>query len=178
VKEIIVIGDKEFVLLHTRKQIKRTVQNIAARMNIDFKKKDPVFLVVLDGAAFFAMDLLKKIKIPCEISFLKVSSYKGAMKTTGKVEFIFPLQKDVSNRHVIILEDIVDSGNTIKALIKMLETKSPLSISTAALLVSSKTTSMTDYFGSFNKSFVVGYGLDYQNRGRNLKHIYKLKEEP
>lgn len=127
----------------------------------------------------FASDLMKEISIPCEISFMKVASYIGT-STTGEVSELVGINQDLSNRDIIILEDIVDTGHTLAKLIPMFLSKNPASVKVATLLFKPnalKTDVKIDYVGiEIPNDFIVGYGLDYNELGRNLRHIYQLKQ--
>ena len=141
--------------------------------------KNPLFIAVLNGSFLFASDIMRKITLPdAEISFIKLSSYSGT-KSTGNVNELIGLNKQIKNRNVIILEDIVDTGNTLEKIIKILKEKKVASYKIATLLFKPDAYTKNiniDYIGkSIKNDFVVGYGLDYQEIGRNLPHIYKLK---
>jgi hypoxanthine phosphoribosyltransferase len=171
----ITLHDKSFKTYIPEKQILRVIANVAQQINADYKDKKPLFLAVLNGAFMFAADLLKEINIPCEISFIRVSSYQN-MHSTGQVNEVIGLKEDIQNRHIIILEDIVDTGQTIYALLQNLEKKKPASLEIAALLIKPECIQRpikTKYIGhSIPNDFVVGYGLDYNGLGRNLRDIY------
>jgi hypoxanthine phosphoribosyltransferase len=137
----------------------------------------PIFLVVLNGSFMFAADLLKEVTIPCEISFIKVASYHGT-SSTGNVTELIGLTEDITGRTVVIVEDIVDTGITLERLMNVLTRKKVKQIKIATVLLkpqSYKKEFKVDYVGiEIPNDFVVGYGLDYDGLGRNLKEIYVL----
>ncbi len=171
--------DKSFDVYIREAEIAKEVQALAVNINEEYKGKEVVFIAILNGAFMFASDLMKNITLPCEISFVKVSSYVGTT-TTGRVDELIGLNTSIEDKHVIILEDIVDTGITIDKIKTLLRAENPLSVKICTLLY--KPTAFQgknepDYVGfSIPNSFVVGYGLDYNEKGRNLKEIYQLKE--
>ena len=152
---------------------------MAERINKDFKNEKPIFLSVLNGSFLFTADLLKKIKIECEVSFTKISSYSGT-QSTGNVNTLIGISENLKDRTVIILEDIVDSGNTLEKIIPELKKQQPKQIITATLFFKPnayKKKIKLDYIGiDMPNDFLVGYGLDYDGLGRNLSDIYILKK--
>jgi hypoxanthine phosphoribosyltransferase len=176
--EKITIKDKTFVKYITSTEIDNAVATLAERLNNDYKDKIPVIMVVLNGAILFASDLLKKLTIQCEVSCIKVSSYEGGLTSTNKVKSLIGLNTDINNRDVIIIEDIVDTGLTISSLIQQLEKSNPSSIRIAALTFKReayKAEAPIDYVAlEIPNKFIVGYGLDYDELGRNLPDIYQL----
>jgi hypoxanthine phosphoribosyltransferase len=173
------IHDKLFSLFIPSDNILNEVELLAKKLEDDYKGKNPVFLVVLNGAFMFASDLLKFYTDSCDISFTKLSSYTG-LSSTGTVNQQMELMIDIKDRHVIIVEDIVDTGLTIASLIENLTKKNPASIEVCSLLFKPEAFKGIDppkYKGFvIANKFVVGYGLDYDERGRNLKDLYQLKE--
>jgi hypoxanthine phosphoribosyltransferase len=171
------VHDKEFVAYISSAEIGEQVERIATEINTDYKGKNPVFIAILNGAFIFAADLFKQLNVEAEISFIKLASYKG-VKSTGKVITAIGLDVDLHGRDVIILEDIVDTGKTLFQFLPQLEHSNPASLKIASLLF--KPESMIhlikiDYLGfTIPNKFVVGYGLDYDGLGRNLKEIYQL----
>ena len=165
----------------TPEQIAKDVQQVAARINADYRDKEPLFVVVLNGAFVFAADLLRALSdVRCEVTFIRVSSYYG-MATTGKLEFIVPLQQVVDNRDVIIVEDIVDSGLTIHQLKAHMRAQGASSVKVATMLYKPNKLeyddAKPDYIGhEVTDEFVIGYGLDFDGFVRNLDAIYKVKE--
>jgi hypoxanthine phosphoribosyltransferase len=171
------VKDKEFEISISSDDIQVAVQRMADEINRDYKDKSPLFLAILNGSFVFAADLVRKITIPCEISFVKLSSYSGT-SSTNEVREMIGLTEDISGRHVIILEDIVDSGITLDFLIQDLEKMNPADIKIACFTFKPdafKKSFRIDYLGvSIPNDFIVGYGLDYDGFGRNLPDIYKI----
>lgn len=178
VKNEVRLGDKTFVPYLEGKKINDAVQAIAVRINHDYQGKKPLFLVVLNGAFLFAADLLRAIDLECEISFVKYSSYHGTA-STGQVKELIGLKESLEGRDVIIVEDIVDTGNTIVQMMGDIGKRNTASVRIAALLFKPeayKKDVKIDYVGlEIPNDFIVGYGLDYNGLGRNLKDIYVIK---
>ena len=155
------------------------VAEVAARISADLKDEHPLFLAVLNGSFVFAADLLRGIDIPCEISFIRVSSYEGTT-STGKVSQLIGLKEDITNRTVVIVEDIIDSGLTMQELLRLLKEKNPKDIRIASLLVKpgNLKVDLDIPYSCFEipNEFIVGYGLDYDGEGRNLRNIYTVVE--
>ncbi|MBI4930148.1 MAG: hypoxanthine phosphoribosyltransferase [Bacteroidetes bacterium] len=174
----ITIHNKKFKRFISSRKIQNAIEKIAERINKDFKNEKPVFLSVLNGSFLFTADLLKKVKIECEISFTKISSYSGT-QSTGIVNTLIGISEDLKGRTVVILEDIVDSGNTLEKIISELQKHNPKKIKIATLLFKPdayKKKIKLDYIGiNMPNDFLVGYGLDYDGLGRNLSDIYILK---
>ena len=173
------LHDKTFVPYINSDEIAQAISKLAKRINADYKTKTPIFLVVLNGAFMFASDLMKSITIPCEINFIKLASYEGTASTENVKELI-GLPKSIAGRDVIVVEDIVDTGHTIEKLYGLLKAEKVKTIETATLLFKSKVYQKKEainYYGiEIPNTFVVGFGLDYDELGRNLKEIYKLTE--
>ena len=174
----ITLHNKKFEVSISDTKIAQVVDSIANKINAT-KIKDPLFIAVMNGAFLFAADVMRNIIIPnAEISFIKLSSYSGT-ETTGKVNELIGIGQDIKNRNVIILEDIIDSGITLEKIILLLEKENVASIKVATLLFKPDAYTKDikiDFIGkSIQNDFVVGYGLDYDEIGRNLPHIYKLK---
>lgn len=171
--------DKKFKAYLTEEIIQQRIKKLANSIQQHYKGKDVVFVVVLKGAFMFASDLLKHIDIPCEIAFIRVKSYQGT-ETTGRVDEVLGMTTDVYGRDVVIIEDIVDTGITIDKLIKILTLKSCKSIEVVSLLFKKdafKGVVAPKYVGfEIENKFVVGYGLDYNEMGRNLPEIYQLED--
>lgn len=161
-------------------KIDTEIAKVAGQINSDYAGESILFIGVLNGSFMFCADLLKKITLDCQISFVKLSSYEG-VASTGVVNELVGLSEDVKGKHVILLEDIVDSGNTIEKLTEMFLEKECNSLKVATLLykpLAYKKDIPIDYIGiEIPNDFVVGYGLDYDGLGRNLNGIYKLKED-
>lgn len=171
------VHDKEFVPYITSAQIEEQVTRVAGEINKDYAGKNPLFIAILNGAFIFAADLFKKITIEAEICFIKLASYKG-VKSTGKVITAIGLDAELYGRDVIILEDIVDTGKTLSQFLPQLQHHHPASLKVAALLHKPSATVHSikiDYLGfTIPDKFVLGYGLDYDGHGRNIKEIYQL----
>ncbi len=171
------VHDKEFVSYITSKEIEKQVKRVAEEINRDYEGKKPLFIAILNGAFIFAADLFKYITLEAEICFIKLASYKG-VKSTGKVITAIGLDVDLYGREVIIVEDIVDTGKTLFQFLPQLEHHHPASLKIASLL--HKPDAMVhpikiDYLGfTIPNKFVIGYGLDYDGLGRNIKEIYQL----
>lgn len=176
----ITIHDKKFRISYPEAEIMKHIKAVADRINKDMKDKNPLFLAVLNGSFVFAADLMRLITIPCEISFVKLASYQGTM-STGKIKEVIGINEDISDRTVIILEDIVESGLTIKRMIDSLGTRNPKSIHICTLLLKPEKLTVNlniEYVAmEIPNDFIVGYGLDYNQQGRNLRDIYTLVEE-
>jgi hypoxanthine phosphoribosyltransferase len=173
--ETIRIHDKSFRLFIPAEDIKKAISALAIRIDADLKGKNPLFLAVLNGSFIFASDLLREMKMECEISFVKLASYEGT-GSTGKVKELIGLDRDIQGRTVVILEDIVDTGITLESLHSQLMTGKPAAILTATLLFKPKAYKKSiavDYPAmEVPNDFLVGYGLDYDGLGRNLADIY------
>ena len=165
----------------TPAQIAADVQEVADQISADYHDKEPLFVVVLNGAFVFASDLIRALKgLRCEVTFIRVSSYWG-MSSTGKLDFIVPLQQVVENRDVIIVEDIVDTGLTIHQLKAHMRAQGASSTKVATMLFKPNKLeyddAKPDYIGrELTDEFVIGYGLDFDGFQRNLDAVYKVKE--
>ena len=174
------LHDKTFEIYIPETEISAIVHSMANQIN-NSGVKDPLFIAVMNGAFLFAADVMRKITIPnAEISFIKLSSYSGT-ETTGTVNQLIGISDDISNRNIVVLEDIIDTGITLNKIMSLLKKENVADIKIATLLFkqeSYKSNISIDYIGkSIPNDFVVGYGLDYDEIGRNLPHIYKLKNE-
>ncbi|MFH1319863.1 MAG: hypoxanthine phosphoribosyltransferase [Bacteroidota bacterium] len=171
------IKDKEFEILLPSGKIQNAVKEMAEMMNVEFKGKNPLFISVLNGSFIFAADLLKKINIDCGISFVKLASYEGTA-TTGEIKTLVGLDENIKDRLVVILEDIVDTGNTIETLIAQLKAFKPAEVKIATLLFKPgayEKDIKIDYIAlEVPNDFLIGYGLDYDGLGRNYEEIYVL----
>jgi hypoxanthine phosphoribosyltransferase len=178
--ESIQIKDKKFAISITEEQILKEVDRVAAEINRDLKDKNPLFLSVLNGSFMFTADLMKRITIPCEISFVKLASYQG-ISSTGKITEVIGVNEDISGRCVVIVEDIVDTGLTMQRLLETLGTRNPKEIHIASLLVKPEKLQvpLNIKYAAMNipNDFIVGYGLDYDGLGRNYKDIYTVINE-
>jgi hypoxanthine phosphoribosyltransferase len=179
-EDVITIGNDVFVPYLTEERIQERIKEIADEINREYAGRTPVFIGVLNGAFMFLSDLIRNIKVECEVDFFKLSSYGDEKISTGKVTLIKELNCDVNGRDLIIVEDIVDSGLSIKFIEELIGTHTPASMRVVSLLVKPKSLKYNvkiDYIG-FNipSEFVVGYGLDYAQKFRNLRSIYILDE--
>lgn len=176
---IVKIKDKTFRTFIPEDQIAERVKAVAERINKDLADKNPLFLAVLNGSFIFAADLMRYITIPCEISFVKLASYQGTT-STGVIKEVIGLNEELAGRTVVILEDIVDTGFTIKRMIETLGTRSPESVHVCTLLLKPGKLQVplnVEYVAmEIPNDFIVGYGLDYDQQGRNLRDIYTLVE--
>jgi len=175
---MIQLHDLFFKKFISKIQINQAVNGVIVKINDDYKEKTPVFLIVLNGAFFFAADIIKKFNGDCEMSFIKVASYEGT-QSTGNVSTVMGVDPSLKGRDVIIIEDIVDSGNTIAAILKILKKEEVKSYKIATMFykpLAFTKSYKVDYIGmEIENDFIVGYGLDYNGLGRNLNTIYKLK---
>jgi hypoxanthine phosphoribosyltransferase len=172
------IADLEFEPLIAYETIEEKINSIAVELNTAYANKTPVFVGVLNGCFMFIADLVKRVNIPCEVAFTKLSSYHGGLSTTRVIKDEFDLNINIEGRHVVLVEDIVDTGNTLNYLIAKLEVRRPASIEVVALLLKPaalehKIAELKYVAFEIENDFVVGYGLDYMELGRNLKGIYK-----
>lgn len=171
------VKDKEFTPYLSREQIAERVSAIGEQINQDYADKNPLFVAVLNGSFMFASDLLKNVTIPCEITFIKLNSYHKT-HSTGKVRELIGLDENIFGRNLIIIEDIVDTGLTMKHMLDELKELGPKSIEIASLLHKPDATveELSLRYTGFEipNKFVVGYGLDYDGQGRNLNDVYSL----
>ena len=176
---IVKIKDKTFQTSITESEIKQRVKELAANLSNDLKGKNPLLLGVLNGSFIFAADLMREMTIPCEISFVKLASYQG-ITSTGKVHEVLGINENLSGRDIVIVEDIVDTGRTMKQMVESLGTRNPASIHICTLFVKpDKLEEPLDIeYAAFSipNDFILGYGLDYDQQGRWLKEIYTLVE--
>lgn len=174
------LHDKTFDTYLSEETVQQKVREIAEKINRDYKDKKPLFIAILNGSFMFAADLFKHLTIEAEICFIKLASYKG-MKSTGNIITAIGLDQDLYDREVVIVEDIVDTGKTLNEFLPKLIHQQPRSLKIAALLHKPEATQFPltiDYTGfSIPNKFVVGYGLDYDGLGRNLKEIYQLADK-
>ncbi|MCK5080271.1 MAG: hypoxanthine phosphoribosyltransferase [Bacteroidales bacterium] len=174
------VRDKEFSLFLTAEEIDKAVEQVAEMINADMQGKDPLFLCVLNGAFIFASDLLKKVEVDCEISFVKLSSYVGT-QTTNTVRELIGLDQVLTDRTVVVVEDIIDTGITMSYTLEKLRKLGASDVRIATLLFKPeafKKDYPIDYVGIvIPNEFIVGYGLDYDGHGRNFPDIYKIIED-
>ena len=176
---VVKILDKTFKTSIPEAEIKKHVKEVADRINHDMAGKNPLMLAVLNGSFVFAADLMRMITIPCEISFVKLASYEGTT-SSGKITEVLGITEDLNGRTVIIVEDIVDTGLTMKRMIETLGTRNPKSIHICTLLLKPDklTVDLDIEYAAMQipNDFIVGYGLDYDQQGRNLPDIYTVVE--
>ncbi len=179
--EKLLIGTDEFVPLFTEAQIQNRIKELALQISSEFKSSVPIFIGVLNGSFLFMSDLIRYLTIDCEVDFFKLSSYGDAKISSGNVKLLKELNCEVNERDIIIVEDIVDTGLSLKYIEELFSEKSPNSMKVVSLLVkpgSLKYDVKIDYIGfRIPNKFVVGYGLDYAQKYRNLRGIYVLNEK-
>jgi hypoxanthine phosphoribosyltransferase len=171
--------DKTFVPFISEATIQEKIKEIAALINVEYQNKKPLFISILNGSFMFAADLFKQVSVDAEICFIKLASYKGT-QSTGHVITSIGLDSNLKDRHIIVLEDIIDTGKTLHSFLPQLVNQQPASLKIATLLHKPEATVhplTIDYCCiSIPNKFVVGYGLDYDGFGRNTKEIYQLKD--
>lgn len=176
----VTILDKTFETSIPEAEILERVKRVAEQINKDMAGKNPLFLAVLNGSFIFAADLMRFINIPSEISFVKLASYEGTT-STGEIKEVIGLNEDISGRDVIIVEDIVDTGSTMKRMLETLGTRNPRSLHICTLLLKPGKLAVplnVEYVAmEIPNDFIVGYGLDYDQQGRSLRYIYTLVQE-
>jgi len=179
--EKILIGTDEFVPLLTEEQIQNRIKELAEQISSEYKSSVPVFIGVLNGSFLFMSDLIRYLTINCEIDFFKLSSYGDAKISSGNVKLLKELNCEVNDRDIVIVEDIVDTGLSIKYIEELFAEKRPNSMKVVSLLVkpgSLKYDVKIDYIGfKIPNKFVIGYGLDFAQKYRNLRGIYILNEK-
>jgi len=176
---LIKLHDLEFEPFISEEEIINSIKNISEELNRDYEGKKPVFLAVLNGSFMFASEVVKRFKGDCEISFVKLGSYEGT-ETSGNVKTLLGLNQDLKGRYVILLEDIVDTGNTLAEIDKILKEAKVENYKIATLFYKPeayKKSIPVNYVGmEIPNKFIVGFGLDYDGLGRNLTQVYKRKE--
>ncbi|MHC2992184.1 hypoxanthine phosphoribosyltransferase [Pontibacter sp. HJ8] len=173
----ITLHDCDFSTYMYEEEIIARIHILAEQIEQDYAGKNPLFLAVLNGSFMFTADLMKRVNIPCEISFIRMSSYQN-MQSTGSVREILGLTEEIEGRDVVVIEDIVDTGHTVNTLLQQLKAKNPASVEIITLLMKPECLQHqldVKYVAkSIPNDFVVGYGLDYNGLGRNLRDIYKI----
>lgn len=171
------IKDKTFKTFIPETTIQERVKGVAGKINRDMAGRNPLLLAVLNGSFIFAADLMRYLTIPCEISFVKLASYQGTT-STGTIKEVIGINEDLEGRDVIIVEDIVDTGLTMKRMLETLGTRNPRSLHICTLLVKPDKLQVPldiEYAAmEIPNDFIVGYGLDYDQQGRNLRDIYTV----
>lgn len=180
-KKTVTLNDRTFEVMIPAEEIDRAVSAVAERINADYADKErPLFVGVLNGSFMFLSDLIKKIDFTCELSFVKLASYEGT-RSTGSVECLLGLNGDIAGRHIIIIEDIVDTGRSIARMYADLQAKNPASIEVCTLFFKPGSYSQPHPIRyralEIGNEFIVGYGLDYDQLGRNLKDIYVVTND-
>ncbi len=179
-EDCIHVGNEKFIPLITEEEIQKRNVELGKKISKDYRSKLPILIGVLNGSFIFLADLIKNVNIKCEVDFFKLSSYGDEKISSGHVKLLKELNADITDRHVIIVEDIVDSGLSMQFILEMLSKSKPASLSVASLLVkpgSLKFDIKIDYIGfEIADKFVIGYGLDYAQKYRNLRSIYVLSE--
>ena len=174
---MIQILDKTFEPYISSDDIQKYVNTLAKKLDADYGDKNPLILGILNGSFMFASDLMKALTIDPEISFIKLASYQGT-SSTGKVQELIGVNETINGRHILILEDIVDTGNTLVKIIDLLKAQKPASVEIVTLLYKPEAYTKSHdvkYVGTeIPNKFVVGYGLDYDGKGRSLKEIYQI----
>ena len=177
--DLVTVKDKQFALSLSEERIRQRVAETAAQISEELSGKNPIFLAVLNGSFVFAADLMRGITTPCEVNFVRFSSYAG-MESTGKVKELIGLSESLEGRTVVVVEDIIDSGLTMQELLVYLQKFEPAELKVASLLVKPGNLQVklnVDYTCfEIPNDFIVGYGLDYDGYGRNLPAIYTVVE--
>lgn len=177
----IVVADKTFIPYISSDDVQRRVRELAAQISHDYAEKEPLLVCVLNGAFLFFADLVRNLTIEHTQDFLRPASYGDGMESSGTVELRKDLETDIRGRHVILVEDIVDTGRTLEFLLRMLRDRAPASLAISTLLHKPAQAVVAHdlaYVGfEIPPAFVVGYGLDYGQRARHLEAIYTLAPE-
>ncbi|MEO6522690.1 MAG: hypoxanthine phosphoribosyltransferase [Mucilaginibacter sp.] len=176
---IIHVADLSFKKMIDYDAINSRCQQIGAELTVEYEARNPIFIGVLNGSFMFIAELMKYIEIPAQVAFMKLSSYAGGLESKRVITDEFDLNVDIEGRDVILVEDIVDTGNTLRYLIDKLQSRKPASVSTCTLLykpdaVELEISELKHVGFEIENKFVVGFGLDYKELGRNLKDIYQL----
>ena len=177
---VIQIKDKQFALFITEEVIMESIRNVSKQIRNDLYGKNPLFICVLNGAFMFASDLMKHLDFPCEVTFIRLKSYQGTI-SSGTIHEVESLVEDIKGRNVVIVEDIIDTGHTIQYLKQSILSKHPETLRIVTLLLKPKALQAdikADYVAmEIPNDFIVGYGLDYDGYGRNLREIYKVTSD-
>jgi hypoxanthine phosphoribosyltransferase len=179
-KDIIEIGTEKFVTFLSEQEIQTRIAEMGEEISKDYMGKLPIFIGILNGAFMFMSDLMKHVTVNCEMDFFKLSSYGDEKISTGRVKLLKDLNADIKDRHLVLIEDIIDSGLSMDYIVQLLKEHKPASIKIVSLLMkpeSIKYDIKIDYIGfKIPNKFVIGYGLDYAQKYRNLRSIYVLSE--
>lgn len=172
---VITVHQRQFEPFIFSENVAKRVKEIATEISAEYEGKNPLFLAVLNGAFIFAADLLREISLQSEISFVKIASYEGTA-STGSIKQLIGFTESLSGRHVVVLEDIIDTGLSMQHILQQVKQANPASVKVATLLLKPKSLQVVipiDYVGfEIESRFVLGYGMDYDGLGRNLPHIY------
>lgn len=175
----VTLHDKSFRPFLTEKEIQNAITQLAKKIQQDYQDANPIFIGILNGSFLFTADLVREFNGDCEVTFLRMASYQGT-SSTGDVQTVIGIKEDLKDRHVVIIEDIVDTGNTVEKLVEVLSKEHPSSLKIATLLFKPnayKKDIPVDYVAiTVGNEFLVGYGLDYDGLGRNLKDIYIIND--
>ena len=173
------LKDKNFQLFIDSKELNYSIESLSNKINQDYSDREPIFLCVLNGAFVFAAELIKRFNHECQVSFVKLSSYQG-VQSSGTINSLIGLNEDIKGKDVIIVEDIVDTGQTIANIVENILNKNPRSIEVATLLYKPKSyqkqISIKYKAIEIGNDFIVGFGLDYNGLGRNLEEIYIIEK--
>ena len=179
--EYVNINGERFRVYLTHEEIQQRIQKMGKQLSHEFKEKKPIFIGVLNGAYIFLADLMRYVTIPCEVDFLKLSSYGDEKVSSGEVQQLKQIDANIEGRHVILVEDIVDTGLSMKYLVDTVKEMNPATLSVVTMLHKTEATRHDvniDYIGfKIPDLFVLGYGLDYAQEGRNLAQIYILQKK-
>lgn len=179
--ETVDCNGEKFKVFITKEQLEERLAQLGGQLDKDFKEKKPIFIGVLNGAFIFLADIMRHVSIDCEVDFIKLSSYGDEKVSSGEVTELKHIDAKIEGRHVILVEDIVDTGLSMNYLLKNVRESNPASVSVVTLLHKKEATKhpvQLDYVGfEIPNAFVLGYGLDYAQVGRNLPQIYVLDED-
>lgn len=180
-ENIITVGDKKFIKYISKEEITAAATRIAATINEEYKNDTPILLVTLNGAMLFAAEVIQQLTISCRISGVKFSSYHGGLQSSGTVKELIGINEDIEGQRVLILEDIVDTGNTYECMLEILKQHHPKDIKIATMTFKQeayKKDFPIDFIGmKIQNKFIIGHGLDYDGLGRNYPDIYELYQE-
>lgn len=179
--EYVNINGENFRVYLTHEEIQQRIKQIGTELSSKFKDKKPIFVGILNGSYIFLADLMRYVSIPCEVDFLKLSSYGDEKVSSGQVRDLKEVDADIENRHIILVEDIIDTGLSMNYLLEKMKRQKPASMTVVTMLHKKDATKydvQIDYTGFIIPNlFVLGYGLDYAQEGRNLAQIYILNED-
>ncbi len=179
--DYVTVNGETFRIYLTHEEIQQRIKQLGTELSREFKDKKPIFIGVLNGAFIFLADLMRYVTIPCEVDFLKLSSYGDEKVSSGQVQDLKEIDADIKGRHIILVEDIIDTGLSMKYLVDKVKRKDPASLSVITMLHKAEATQydvQIDYAGfKIPNLFVLGYGLDFAQEGRNLAQIYILEKK-